>query len=304
MPLEVMWAQIEEVAAMNPIGVSSWVWLSPFTDADAPSLVARAHEAGANVFEVAVEDVPSVSAPALLAAVKGNGMAISVCGAFGPSRDIASEDSAVRRTALTYIKQCVDLAHAVGSRNVAGPMYSAVGKARPLSPAARRDEFHRAADGLRSAADYAAPAGVCLAIEPLNRFETDMVNTAAKALEMCDLVDRDNVGLTLDTFHMNIEEKSLGDAIRAAGDRLLHVQVCENDRGTPGTGHVPWADIFGALGDIGYGGQIVIESFTSSVGEVAKAVSLWRPLDASGSELASKGIAFLRQGLAATGSRR
>ncbi len=285
---------------MNPIGVSSWIWLSPFTDGDAPSLVARAQEAGADVLEVAVEEIGLVSGRGLRDAVQGKAMGLSICGAFGPARDLSNEDGSVREAALGYIKQCIDLAHAVGAEKVVGPMYSAVGKARPLSPEARREERQRAVEGLREAADYAAPAGVSLAIEPLNRFETDMVNTTEQGLELCDLVGRANVGLTLDTFHMNIEEKSPADAIRAAGDRLLHVQVCANDRGTPGTGHLPWADVFGALRDIGYGGQIVIESFTPSVGEIAKAVSLWRPLDASGDELASKGVAFLRASLAAS----
>ena len=289
---------------MNPIGVSSWIWLSPFTDADAPSLVARAQEAGADVLEVAVEQVELVSAPGLRAAVRGKAMGLSICGAFGPARDLANEEARVRQGALTYLKQCIDLAHAVGADKVVGPMYSAVGKARPLSPEARREERLRAAEGLRTAADYAAPAGVRLAIEPLNRFETDMVNTTEQGLQLCDLVGRANVGLTLDTFHMNIEEKSPADAIRAAGSRLLHVQVCANDRGTPGTGHLPWSDIFDALRDIAYPGQIVVESFTPSVGEIAKAVSLWRPLDASDDDLARNGVAFLRRRLAAAEARQ
>ena len=284
---------------MNPIGVSSWIWLSPFTDEDALPTVTRAKEAGADVLEVAVEQVDLVSAPGLLAAVQGRAMGLSICGAFGPARDLSSDDPLVRESALSYIKQCIGLAHAVGTEKVVGPMYSAVGKARPLGPDARREERQRAVEGLKVAADHAAPLGVRLAIEPLNRFETDMINTAEQALELCDQVGRANVGLTLDTFHMNIEEKSPSDAIRAAGDRLLHLQVCANDRGTPGTGHLPWKDIFDALGDIGYAGQIVVESFTPSVGEIAKAVSLWRPLDASGDELASKGVAFLRHSLAA-----
>jgi D-psicose/D-tagatose/L-ribulose 3-epimerase len=107
------------------------------------------------------------------------------------------------------------------------------------------------------------------------------------------------VGLLLDSYHMNIEEKSLGDAIRLAGDRLFHFHSCENDRGTPGTGHVPWSDAFAAMAEINYGGQIVIESFTPAVREIARAVSLWRPLDASGDELAAGGLAFLRSAAAA-----
>lgn len=103
---------------------------------------------------------------------------------------------------------------------------------------------------------------------------------------------------------MNIEEKSPADAIWAAGDRLLHVQVGANNRGTPGTGHLPWATIFEAVRDIGHSGQVVVESFTPSVGEIAQAVSLWRPLDASGDELARNGVAFVRHSLSAAEARQ
>jgi D-psicose/D-tagatose/L-ribulose 3-epimerase len=138
-----------------------------------------------------------------------------------------------------------------------------------------------------------------LAIEPLNRYETDMINTVEQGLELCAAVDAENVGLLLDTYHMNIEEKSMGDAIRTAAGRLFHFHACENDRGTPGTGHIPWADAFEALSDIGYTGHVVIESFTPAVTEIARAVSLWRPLDASGDELAAAGLRFLETALAA-----
>jgi D-psicose/D-tagatose/L-ribulose 3-epimerase len=136
---------------------------------------------------------------------------------------------------------------------------------------------------------------VLLALEPLNRYETDLVNTAEQGLELCDEIGAGNVGLLLDTYHLNIEEKSVGDALRLAGERLIHVHACENDRGTPGTGHVPWGEVFGALRDIGYDRQVVIESFTPLVTEIARAVSLWRPLDAEGDTLAAGGLRCLRE---------
>jgi D-psicose/D-tagatose/L-ribulose 3-epimerase len=118
-----------------------------------------------------------------------------------------------------------------------------------------------------------------------------------QGLELCTLTSRDNVGLLIDTFHMNVEEKSFRDAIRLAGGRILHVQVSENDRGTPGSGHVPWTEFFAALQDIDYRGQIVIESFLPTVVEIARAVSLWRPVAPSMQALAEDGLAFLRQSL-------
>ena len=123
-----------------------------------------------------------------------------------------------------------------------------------------------------------------MAIEPLNRFETDLVNTVEQGLDLCDRIGRDNVGLLLDTFHMNIEEKSIPDAVRMAGERVFHVHTSENDRGAPGSGHIDWEGLFSALGDIGYDGQLVIESFTPEIKEIARAVSLWRPVAASGDD--------------------
>jgi D-psicose/D-tagatose/L-ribulose 3-epimerase len=283
---------------MNPIGVSTWIWTSPFTDEDA-ALAGHVRELGADVLELAVEDTGRVSADALLAAAEGTAVAFSICGAFGPERDLSHEDPRYRRLGLDYVELLVDLAAAVGAPVVVGPMYSSVGKARMLSADEREQQRRWAVESLKAAADYAGARGVRLAVEPLNRFETDLVNTAEQALELCDRIGRDNVGLLLDTFHMNIEEKSVADAIRLAGDRLFHVHTCENDRGTPGTGHVPWPEVFRALQEIGYEGYLVIESFTPAVQEIAKAVSMWRPLDATGDEMARQGLGFLRAGLAA-----
>ena len=133
-----------------------------------------------------------------------------------------------------------------------------------------------------------------LAIEPLNRFETDLVNTVEQGLDLCDMIDRTNVGLLVDTFHMNIEEKSLSKALASAGERVFHVQFAENDRGTPGSGHVPWDEVFAALDAIAYDGWTVIESFLPTVAEIARAVSLWRPVAASMDALARDGYAFVR----------
>ncbi len=131
-------------------------------------------------------------------------------------------------------------------------------------------------------------------MEPLNRFETDLVNTVEQGLDLCDRIGRANVGLLLDTFHMNIEEKSFTEAMTRAGDRLFHMQVAENDRGTPGSGHVPWDEVFRALDAVGYNGSVVIESFLPTVAEIARAVSLWRPVAPSMDALARDGHAFIR----------
>jgi D-psicose/D-tagatose/L-ribulose 3-epimerase len=278
-------------------GISTFILASPFTDGDVDQFD-RAKEMGFDLIEVCIEDPSRLTADALVGASERTGLPVSICGAFGPDRDVSHEDAAMRRKGIDYIKLCVDYAEKVGSPHVAGPMYSATGKTRLLSPEERTQQRTWAAESLREAADYAAEKGVSLAIEPLNRFETDLVNTVEQGLELLDLIGADNAGFMLDTFHMNIEEKSTGDAIRAAGKKVFHFQVSENDRGTPGSGSVAWREVWAALEDIDYRGPIVIESFLPTVAEIARAVSLWRPVAPSMDALATDGLAFLQRELA------
>lgn len=277
-------------------GASTFIWESPFGD-DKLFLAKHVADLGFDVLEICIENPDLVSVSAVREAAEGAGVGVSVCGAFGPDRDVSHEDPEVRRQGLDYLKFCVDLASEVGSPNVIGPMYSATGKARILPEDEREHQRVWAAESLREAADYAGERGVGLAMEPLNRFETDLVNTVEQGLELCNRIGLDNVGLLLDTFHMNIEEKSIPDAIRLAGPRLFHFHACENDRGAPGSGHVEWAGVFPALTDAGFDGMVVIESFTPEIREIARAVSTWRPVAPSGDDLAAEGVAFLRQNL-------
>lgn len=279
-------------ASATLFGASTYLWVSPFGD-DTLHLARHARELGFDVLEICIEQPSRVSAEAVSAAAGDAGVAVSVCGAFGPERDVSHEERSVRRSGLDYLRGCIDLAAAVGSPHVAGPMYSATGKARLLSPSEREQQRRWAVASLREAGEYAGERGVSLAIEPLNRFETDLVNTVAQGVELCERIGLANVGLLLDTFHMNIEERSLPKAIRLAGGRVFHVHACENDRGAPGTGHIDWAGVAVALGEIGYTGRVVIESFTPEIQEIARAVSLWRPLAESPDALATEGLAFL-----------
>jgi D-psicose/D-tagatose/L-ribulose 3-epimerase len=275
-------------------GASTFIWASPFGDDKVGELAQRVAGHGFDVLEICIEDPALVTADAVNAAARDAGVDVSVCGAFGPERDVSHEDPEVRRHGIDYLRTCVDLAAEVGSESVSGPMYSATGKARLLSDEEREQQWAWAVESLGEVADYAAERSVGLAIEPLNRFETDMVNTVEQGLRLCDRIGRDNVGLLLDTFHMNIEEKNIAAAIRSAAGRIRNFHACENDRGAPGGGHVEWKEVGAALADTGYDGLVVIESFTPEIKEIARAVSTWRPVAASGDALASEGLAFLR----------
>ena len=273
-------------------GVSTFILASPFSNQDAAAFD-KAAAWGYDLIEVCIENPDILTADWVAEQSNRTGLQVGICGAFGPLRDISSEDEAIRESARNYLMGCVDFAAHVGSPHVAGPMYATTGVTRRLSPADRAAQRKRAADGLREVAYYAGELGVTLAIEPLNRFETDLVNTLAQGVDLCEQIGLENVGLLIDTFHMNIEEKDFRESIVASRGYIRHVQVSENDRGTPGTGHIPWTDFFAALDEIGYDGQIVVESFLESVEEIARAVSLWRPVADSMDDLASDAIAFL-----------
>lgn len=278
-------------------GASSFIWVSPFGDDNVGELAQKVAGLGFDVLEVCVEDPALVTAGALREAAEAAGVSLSVCGAFGPDRDVSHEDRDLRRQGIDYLLACIDLAAEAGSPHVIGPMYSATGKARLLPEDEREQQRQWATESLREAGEYAGERDVALGIEPLNRFETDLVNTVEQGLDLCDRIGLDNAGLLLDTFHMNIEEKDLAGAIRGAGDRIVHFHACENDRGAPGSGHVDWGSVLGALSETGYNRQVVIESFTPEIQEIARAVSTWRPVAASGDELARDGLSFLKQSM-------
>jgi D-psicose/D-tagatose/L-ribulose 3-epimerase len=274
-------------------GANSFIWVSPLTT-QALDLLDKVKAMGFDLFELAIEDPRLVDLPAFRGRLEQLGLGCSVCGAFGPQRDLSHEDPQVRANAQEYIHRLVDAAQALGAAVVAGPMYSAVGKARLLPPDERQAERRRAADGLRQAASYAGGCGVKLALEPLNRFETDMINTTAQGLDLIEEVGAPNLGLHLDTFHMHLEEKDSAAAIRLAGPRLFHFHACENDRGVPGSGQVHWPEVAAALKAIDYQGAVVIESFTPQLEEIARAVCLWRPLAPDQDTIARDGLHFLR----------
>lgn len=275
-------------------GVNTWVWVSPLTTADIETLAPKIKAMGFDQFEVPLEGLEDIDYDKAAAILKDNGLAVSVCAAMGPDRDLIHEDKSIRDNGVAYIKHMVDAAAILGAQNIVGPLYSSVGRVWQMTAEERARDTDLLVEQLKGLAAYAADYGVTLGVEPLNRFETSFINLASQVIEVVDRVDNPACGVMLDTFHMNIEEKSLGDAIRAAGPRLVHVHSCENDRGAPGSGNVDWQGVAAALKDINYDGPVVIESFTSKVKSIARAAAIWRPLAASQDDLAKDGLTFLK----------
>ena len=277
------------------IGVNTWVWTSPFSTKEF-HLIPKVKQMGFDVLEVALDDASIIDARLLRKMTEDNGLEVTVCGAYGPRRDISSDDPAIRQEGVDYVKQSIRFAEEVGSTLFSGPIYSAVGKARMIPDDERKQQWDWCVANLKELGKVASDAGVTLGIEPLNRFETDMITLAEHALKLIDDVDHPAYKVHIDTFHANIEEKSIPNAIRLVGKgRLGHFHACENDRGIPGTGHQDWFGIRDALNEIDYDGPVVIESFTPGAVEIAKAAAIWRPLAPSQDELASEGARFLRE---------
>jgi D-psicose/D-tagatose/L-ribulose 3-epimerase len=279
---------------MAQIGVNAWVWSSPVNTVEFGRLAPIVAGMGFDLIEVGIESTSDLDYGRAAEIAKANGLAVGVCAAMGPDRDLIHPDESIRTNGMDYVRHCIDAAKTLGARNVCGPLYSAVGRTWQATDDERKRDVDLLVRQLGELAKYAGERGVWLGVEPLNRFETSFINLASQAIEVADRVDHPACGLMLDTFHMNIEEKSIGDAIRAAGTRMGQLHACENDRGAPGSGHVPWDEVAQACRDIGFNGPFVIESFTNKVKSIAKAAAIWRTFADSQDALAEDGLRYLR----------
>lgn len=278
---------------MIPIGINTWVWTAPLTTEKIEALVPEAAEIGFDWIEFPLESPGDFNYARAKEVVEAYGLGLSLCAVIGPDRDLLHADETVRENGRQYLRHCIEAAQVLGAPTVIGPLYAAVGRTWQQSAAERAQAVDLLVSQLRPLAVYAADHGVVLGIEPLNRFETSFINTHQQVIELVDRVNQPACQVMLDTFHMNIEEKSIGAAIRGTGKRLCHLHACENDRGAPGSGHIDWAAVKAALDDIQYEGPVVIESFTAEVQAIAKAAAIWRPLADSPQALAAEGFSFL-----------
>jgi D-psicose/D-tagatose/L-ribulose 3-epimerase len=218
----------------------------------------------------------------------------SIHGVLGPGRDLRGPP-AEQAAARQYLQDLLGLMPALGCSVLAGPMYSTLGRADIETRAAKREQWLLVKRHLRALAACAADHGVTLCIEPLNRFETDFLNTCEQAIDLIDGVDHPALRIHLDTFHMNIEEKDLGQAIRNAGSLLGHLHASGNDRGTPGTDHTNWRSISSALRFIDYQGDVVLKSCFADDDIIAPAGPLGRRAEPNRDAIAREGAKFLRR---------
>lgn len=274
-------------------GVSTWLWQSPFTT-ESVALFSKIKAMGFDVVEIPVEYPDLIDVKTVNEALSSNGLSPSICIVFGDDKDLTSDDVSLYQNCFEHAEKCFAIASALGVDFVAGPLYAAVGKARLASEEQKKTEWDRAVTNLRILSDIAKKHTLDIALEPLNRFESDLINTADDVVRLLDEINEYNMKIILDGFHMTIEEQDIRKAIQTAGDKLIHVQVSENHRGIPGTGLTPWDEFAKGLADVNYSGAVVIESFTPEIPELAAAVNIWKKHANSQDEFAKKGLEFLK----------
>jgi D-psicose/D-tagatose/L-ribulose 3-epimerase len=280
------------------LGVTTYLWAAEFTTAQL-ALLPRIREAGFDGVELPVFRPAGFPVDDVRAGLDRHQLACTVALALVPGFSLISADRAVRRRTVQHLRDIIDVAGSLGAACIAGPVYHPVGDL----PGRRRtdQEWHRAVEGYQAISPALAASHVTLAIEPLNRFETSFLNTTADAGALVDAVAHPNVGVLFDTFHTNIEEKDAAASCRALGRRVAHVHTSENDRGTPGSGHVAWTSILAALQAIGYDRWLTIEGFGFSLGDLSAAASIWRDIERTPDAIAWDGLAFLKSSLQAAG---
>ena len=278
------------------IGINTFLFTSPFTN-DSTKLFKQFKRWGFDTVEIPVEDTSHLNPSNVRRELARHGLVCgSVCACMGPDRDLRGTPEQ-QQTGLDYMLKLLDQMVELDCPRLIGPVYSAVGRADAVPPDEYKEQWKTVVKHLKTLCRYAEQKGRQVCLEPLNRFETDFINTCDQGLKMLKDVGSPALKMHLDTFHMNIEEKDQASAIRKAGKSLGHFHACGSDRGTPGNDHIDWKPIAKALKQIGYQGDVVIESFTTDVKVIARAAAIWRRIEPTRDEIATKGLKFLRKTL-------
>jgi len=272
-------------------GIHAGLWQARWTDEITPILRVVA-DLGFDGVEVSLLGMSDEKAEALARAVKNHGLEVTCSDGLSPDKDITSENHDVRAAGLEYLRWAISTTARIGSRGLAGVVYAPWGVFDPDNKAVRAT---RSAEVFGMLDNHLAACDVTLGIEAINRFETDLVNTAEEAANMARASGSDRVGALLDTFHLNIEEKDIPGAIIGAADKLVHFHVSDNDRGVPGSGHVPWGEVRDALREADYDGWVVAEMFVVAGNPASADLNIWRDIEPDPTDAAARALAFMQK---------
>ena len=283
---------------MNPLGIHALVWTGDIEPSSVELAARQTRAAGYQFLELSLHDTTQLDVDHARTTLAEHGLGVACSRGLAFDADISSDDPAVVERGARLLRESVDVAAALGARNLCGALYSALGKyAQPVTS----EGYANAVDVLREVAGEAGRCGLGLGIEVVNRYETHVLNTAAQALRFIDAIGADNVYVHLDTYHMNIEETDLVQPVLDCADRLGYVHIGENHRGYLGAGSIDFGSFFHALQRIDYRGGITFESFSSAVvmPGLCSDLAVWRNLWSDGMDLASSARAFMQSHLRA-----
>lgn len=276
------------------IGINTFLFTSPFNN-ESTKLFKQIKDWGFDTVELPIENPAHIDPALVKRELDKAGLTCgSICACMARDRDLRGTPRQ-QRIGLQYLNALLDQMVVLDCPSLIGPVYSATGRAEPVPRSEYKKQWKTVARHLKTVSKHAQSLGKQICLEPLNRFETDFINTCDQALRMVEEVGNPALKVHLDTFHMNIEEKNQAEAIRKAGKLLGHMHACGCDRGTPGNDHIDWRGIAQALRDIGYDGDIVIEGFGMHVKLIARAAAIWRQIEPSHQEIATKGLKFLQR---------
>ena len=280
----------------NQLGVHALVFAGGTTPEEVTSIVTETKQAGFDLLEMSLHDSAQLDVPAARAALEEAGLGIVCSRGLAFTADVSSDDPAVVERGAALLQESLQITHDLGGTHFTGALYSALGKySKPLTEAGRANVVAV----LQELAKEAALKQMTLGLEVCNRYETNVINTAADALRLADDIGADNVLIHLDTYHMNIEEDDFVRPVHLVGHRLGYVHIGENHRGYLGSGHLDFGAFFHALADIDYRGPITFESFSSAVVSptLSNDLSIWRNLWNDGPALAAHAHTYLTNSL-------
>jgi len=271
------------------LGVSAFAWTSKFGQQHLP-LISKVKEMGFSDFEIAMFDPADLAISEIRRAFESSGLECTICAILPPGINPISPDAAIRRRSVQHLVRCIETSAELGAHLLGGPLYAPIGYLPDHRPT--RDEWSWAVETFQSVSATLDACGVTLSIEPVNRSETFFLRTAREAKSLCDEVGHPRIGVTIDTFHANIEESNIAAAVESLGPFMKHLHASENDRGPLGSGHVNFPAIIAALVRNGYCGYLMIEGFGYSAEEDGPG-TLWADLSVNPEDIAAGGKSYL-----------